>query len=93
MDTEVTSLMSTQSPVKVYSHTKDRIRYLAALSEVTQAEIIERAVSEYAVRHADEIAKGLERARKVLAGGDTAIAAELLGVSVDAIERISGGPS
>jgi predicted transcriptional regulator len=83
--------MSTQAPVKVYAHTKDRIRYLAALTDATQAEIIDRAVSEYAARHADEIAKGIERAREVLAGGDVASAAYLLGESVEAVERVSGG--
>lgn len=83
--------MSTQSPIKVNAATKDRIRYLAALTEVTQAEIVDRAVTEYATRHADVIAKGLARARDVLAGGDVAIAAHLLGESPEAIERVAGG--
>ena len=34
-----------------------------------------RAVEEYATRHADAIAEGIERARRVLAGGDAAIVA------------------
>ena len=45
--------MSTQVPIKVNERTKDRIRYLAALTDATQAEIVNRAVSEYATRHAD----------------------------------------
>lgn len=44
--------------------TKDRIRYLAALTDATQADIVHLAVSEYAVRHADDIARGIERARE-----------------------------
>jgi predicted transcriptional regulator len=83
--------MSTQAPIKVNLQTKERIRYLAALTDVTQAEIVDRAVSEYATRHADVVAKGIDRAREVLADGDVAIAAHLLGESPDAIERVSGG--
>ena len=82
--------MGNQAPIKVYDTTKDRIRYLAAITDATQAEIVDRAVSEYAVRHADLIAKGLERAREVLAGGDAAVAAHLLGESPDAVARVSG---
>ncbi len=83
--------MSPQAPIKVSAETKERIRYLAALTDATQAEIVDRAVTEYATRHADVVAKGIERAREVLAGGDVAIAARLLGESPAAIERIAGG--
>ncbi len=82
--------MSTQAPIKVNEQTKDRVRYLAALTDATQAEIVDRAVAEYATRHADVIAKGLDRAREVLAGGDVAIAAHLLGESPEAVERVAG---
>lgn len=82
--------MSSQAPIKVNEQTKDRVRYLAALTDATQAEIVDRAVAEYATRHADVIAKGLDRARDVLAGGDAAIAAHLLGESPDAVERVAG---
>ncbi len=79
-----------QAPIKVNEQTKERIRYLAALTDATQAEIVGRAVSEYTARHVDEIAKGMERAREVLASGDAAIAAYLLDEPVEAIERIAG---
>jgi hypothetical protein len=82
-----------QAPIKVSEQTKERIRYLAALTDATQAEIVDRAVTEYAARHADEIAKGMERARAVLASGDAAIAAYLLGEPVGDIERVSGNRS
>ena len=82
--------MSSQAPIKVNEQTKDRVRYLAALTDATQAEIVDRAVAEYAARHADVIAKGLDRAREVLAGGDAAIAAHLLGESPEAVERVAG---
>jgi hypothetical protein len=79
-----------QAPIKVNEPTKERIRYLAALTDATQADIVDRAVSEYAARHADEIAKGMERARKVLGSGDAAIAAYLLDEPLAAVERIAG---
>ena len=84
--------MASQAPIKVSEQTKERIRYLAALTDVTQAEIVDRAVGEYAARHADTIAAGIERARMVLAGGDVAIASHLLGVPADDIQRVAGGP-
>lgn len=79
-----------QAPIKVSEQTKERIRYLAALTDATQAEIVDRAVSEYAARHADEIAAGMERARAVLASGDAAIAAYLLDEPLKAVERVAG---
>jgi predicted transcriptional regulator len=82
-----------QAPIKVNEQTKERIRYLAALTDATQAEIVDRAVSEYAARHAGEIAKGMERARAVLASGDAAIAAYLLDEPLEAVERIAGKQS
>jgi len=82
--------MSTQAPIKVNEQTKDRVRYLAALTDATQAEIVDRAVAEYATRHADVIEAGLARAREVLAGGDVAIAAHLLGESPEVVARVAG---
>lgn len=84
--------MAGQAPIKVSAQTKERIRYLAALTEATQAEIVDRAVAEYAVRHADVIREGIERARLVLAGGDVAIAAYLLDVPAEDVRRIAGEP-
>jgi predicted transcriptional regulator len=82
--------MVSQAPIKVSEPTKERIRYLAALTDVTQAQIVDRAVEEYAARHVDVIKEGIERARAVLAGGDTAIAAHLLDVPVEDIKRVAG---
>lgn len=82
--------MASQAPIKVNGQTKERIRYLAALADVTQAEIVDRAVEEYAARHAEDIAQGIERARRVLAGGDAAIASHLLGVPAEDVQRIAG---
>jgi predicted transcriptional regulator len=82
--------MASQSPIKVSEATKERIRYIAALTDATQAEVVDRAVEEYAVRHADAIQAGIERARSVLTGGETAIAAHLLDVPVEDVERVAG---
>jgi predicted transcriptional regulator len=84
--------MTGQAPIKVSAQTKERIRYLAALTDVTQAEIVDRAVAEYAARHADLVSEGIERARLVLAGGDVAIAAHLLDVPAEDVRRIAGEP-
>jgi predicted transcriptional regulator len=82
--------MSTQSPIKVNERTKERVRYLAALTDLTQAEVVDRAVSEFASRHADDITKGIDRAREVLGAGDAAVAALLLDEPRDAVERVAG---
>lgn len=79
-----------QAPIKVDEGTKERIRYLAALIDTTQADVVDRAVREFAVRHADLIEKGIDHARSVLAGGNAAIAAHLLDVPIEAVERIGG---
>jgi predicted transcriptional regulator len=80
-----------QAPIKVDETTKQRIRYLAALIDTTQAEIVDRAVREYALRHADQVEKGIDHARSVLAAGDAAIAAHLLDVPDKAVKRVAGG--
>lgn len=79
-----------QAPIKVSGATKERIRYLAALTDATQAEIVDRAVEEYAARHLDDIKQGIERARFVLTGGDAEIAAYLLDVPIEDVERVAG---
>jgi predicted transcriptional regulator len=83
-------MKTTQSPIKVNEQTKERIRYLAALIDTTQADVVDRAISEFTVRHADVIEKGINNARVALTGGDTAIAALLLDEPLDAIQRVSG---
>ena len=80
-----------QAPIKVDEQTKERIRYLAALIDTTQADVVDRAVREYTIRHADLIEKGIDHARSVLASGDAAIAAHLLDVPVEAVKRVAGG--
>ncbi len=82
--------MSSQAPIKVGEETKERIRYLAALIDTTQTEVVDRAIREYAVRHADLVEKGIDRARSVLAGGDAAIAAHLLDVPLHAVQSVAG---
>lgn len=82
--------MSGQSPIKVSGDTKERIRYLAGLSGVSQAEIVDQAVREFAVRHSDLVERGIDRARSILAGGDAEIAAHLLDVPGDDVQRVAG---
>jgi predicted transcriptional regulator len=82
--------MSPQAPIKASPETRERLRFLAPLLGTTQSDIVDRAVQEFAVRHADVINKGIDHARSVLAAGDSAIAAHLLDVSVVDVDRISG---
>jgi predicted transcriptional regulator len=79
-----------QSPIKVSPQTKERIRYLAALTDTTQSQLVDRAIEEYTARHTDLIEKGIDAARSVLAIGDVAIAAHLLDVPDEAVRRIAG---
>ncbi len=79
-----------QSPIKVSPQTKERIRYLAALTDTTQSQLVDRAIEEYTARHADLIERGIDAARSVLAIGDVAIAAHLLDVPDEAVRRIAG---
>jgi predicted transcriptional regulator len=79
-----------QSPIKVSPQTKERIRYLAALTDTTQTQLVDRAIEEYAARHTDLIEKGIETARSVLAVGDVAVAANLLNVPDEAVRRVAG---
>jgi hypothetical protein len=79
-----------QAPIKVNVETTVRIRYLAALVDTTQAEVGDRAVQEFAVRHTDLIEKGIDRARSVLACGDAAVAAHLIGRPLDDVQGVSG---
>ena len=80
-----------QAPIKVDDQTKERIRYLAALIDTTQADVVDRAVREYTIRHADLIEKGIDHARSVLKAGDAATAAHLLDVPVETVQRVAGG--
>jgi hypothetical protein len=80
-----------QSPIKTNEDTKERIRYLAVLVDTTQADVVDRAAKEYAVRRADLIETGIVGARSVLASGDAALAAHLLGRLLDDVQPVSGG--
>jgi hypothetical protein len=68
----------------------DHIRYLAALTDATQAEVVDRVVAEFAPRDADDVRKGTDRAAEAVSAGDAAIAALLLGALAEAVERVSG---
>lgn len=83
--------MASQAPVKVNPDTHARIRYLAALTNLTQGEIVERAVMEFAVRHPDLIEKGLDEARSVLNVHDNAsLASYLLDMPAERVNRVAG---
>ena len=79
-----------QSPIKVYESTKERVRHAALLCGCNQAELVDRAVSEYVERHRDEFSSRMDRAREALLGGKAAALAHTLGVSETDVERVGG---
>lgn len=81
-----------QAPIiKVNTQTKERIRLLAAMTDLTHGEVVDRAVTEYVARHPDVIAKGIAHARIVLeSGDDVALAAYVLDEPIEAIRRVAG---
>ena len=82
--------MSTQAPIKASPETRERLRLMASLLGSTQSDIVDRAVQEFAVRHAEELSAGIARARTVLAGGDDAIAGYLADTAIVDVKRVSG---
>jgi uncharacterized protein with ATP-grasp and redox domains len=83
--------MAKQSPIKVNEDTHTRIRYLATLTNLTQGDVVDLAVQEFAVRHPDLIEKGLEEARSVLNVHDNAsVAAYLLDMPAERVKRVAG---
>jgi len=54
------------------------------------ADIVDQAIQEVAVRHSDLVERGIDHARSAIAGGDVGVAAHLLDVPVDGIDRIVG---
>jgi predicted transcriptional regulator len=83
--------MASQAPIKVNEATKEKIRYLAAFCDLSQAGLVEKAINEFAVRHGAELRAGIDRARAVLAGGDADVAAYLLDEPTDAVRGAAGG--
>ena len=63
---------------------------MAALTTATQPEAVNHLIEEYAARHADATKSGIELARSALDGGYAAIAAHLLDVPIENIERVDG---
>jgi hypothetical protein len=65
--------------------------YGAASTTATQTEDVDHVIEEYAARHPDAIKAGIELAQSVLVGGgDAAIAAHLLNVPLEDVERVDG---
>lgn len=83
--------MASQAPIKVNEATKEKIRYLAAFCDLTQAGLVEKAIDEFAVRHAAELRAGMNRARAALTGGDADLAAYILDEPTDAVRGVAGG--
>lgn len=71
------------SPIKVDEITKEQIRLAAAFAGCRQSEIVQRAMSEFVERHAEDFALGLKNAREALFAGQTETIAYLLDENVE----------
>jgi hypothetical protein len=81
---------TSQAPVKVYETTKEQLRFMAAIADRTQAEIMESAVNEYLERPAEDFARGLKRARDALLRGKLDAVAYLVDEDVEDVRRVAG---
>lgn len=75
--------MKRQGPIKVAEATREKIRYAAAVSQMTQGRLVETAIDEYLTRHAADINAGIERARAALRADGPEPVAYLLGEGAD----------
>lgn len=83
-------MATVESPIKVSKATKEKVRLAAALLDLKQSEFVEAAVDEAIQRRADEFARGVQRAREALLGGEAEAVAFLLDEDVEAVKRVSG---
>jgi hypothetical protein len=79
-----------QSPVKVYEHTKAKLRHAASVKGIAQAELLEKAVDEYVANHREDFAQLLGEAKAALLGGSDAAVAYALDLSEDEMAEIAG---
>lgn len=80
---------TSQSPIKVYPATKERLRHAAGLLGCTQAELLDRAVDEYLATHHAEFSDRLDAARSALLGDEHEAVAFALGVEREAIDAVA----
>ncbi|MHB8463699.1 MAG: hypothetical protein ACYDH6_22210 [Acidimicrobiales bacterium] len=81
--------IKTKSPLKVNAPTAKRNPYVAGQTDAAQAEVDGPIASESGARRVDEVNRGLQRAREVLAAGDVAIASLALDEPTDVVACIS----
>lgn len=82
-----------QSPIKVPTATKEKIRYAATVRGVTQGALVAVAIDEYVERHRADFAEQIEGARVALLGGDHSAVAHMIGVTEEDIDEVAGPPA
>lgn len=80
---------TSQSPIKAYPATKERLRHAAGLVGCTQAELLDRAVEEYLANHREEFSDRLDAARSALLGDEHDAVAFALGVDRGAVDAVA----
>jgi predicted transcriptional regulator len=76
--------------LKVESGTKERLRYVAAIEDRAQYQVLDEALAEYIERHADRFRAGIDRMTAVLRRGDRALAAHMTGLGEEDLARLEG---
>jgi len=79
-----------QSPIKVYEHTKAKVRHAASVKGITQAELLKIAVDEYVANHRENFAELLSEAKEALLGGTSVAVAYALELDDEEMAEIAG---
>lgn len=85
--------MGQSTGIKVSEDTKEKIRLTAALLDLQQGQLVERAIDEFVERRETELRADFQRAQAALLGGRTTTIAFLLGEDADDVAAVSGPAS
>ena len=85
--------MGQSTGIKVSEGTKEKIRLTAALLDLQQGQLVERAIDEFVERRETELQADFRRAQTALLGGRAATIAFLLGENEADVAAVSGDAS
>ncbi len=76
--------------LKVEAATKERLRYVAAIEDRAQYQVLDEALTEYIESHADRFRAGIDRMSALLQRGDRVLAAHMTGIDEDQLAALEG---
>lgn len=82
--------MTQKTGIKIDPDTKEKIRLAAAVADLQQGQLVQRAIDEYVARHSEELQQGIDRARAALLDGRAATLAHLLGEDPADVAAVMG---